>query len=122
MKFYDFSEEDIQQVIRDIHEGRGISLGQHLYKIRASAKGQGKRGGFRIIFFWKMEKHVIFCHLFSKSDKDNLNYKEMKALHTLAQEYETLTETDIENMLTYERLKEVIYDQTKGNIQHYGNG
>ena len=108
MESYDFAEDNIHEVIKDINEGRGVSLGRHLYKIRASAEGHGKSGGFRIVFFWKREKHIVFCRIFSKSEMDNLSFHELKVLNVLSQEYINFTEVDIQNMIDNGKFKEVI--------------
>ncbi len=110
MKFCDFSYTGVHETIKDIYLERGISLGQHLYKIRSAAEGHGKSGGFRVIFFWKREKYIIFCEVFNKNAKEDLNYKDIKALNMLAQEYDNFTDFDIETMINNERLKEIIYD------------
>lgn len=110
LKYYDLSEDLLKPVIADIQKHRAISLGQHLYKIRVSAKGQGKRGGFRVIFFWKRENCIIFCHVFAKSDVENLDYKKLKALYDLSVIYQLLTHKDIEDMVNNQKLKEIVDD------------
>ena len=95
LKVSDLSEEFATKVLDDIFAGRSISLGQGLYKIRASAEKRGKRGGYRVVFVWKKEGYLIFCELFGKNAKENLEYREIKALYILAQKYAEFTNYDV---------------------------
>ena len=111
MKDYDFSEEKVCETIKDVQLGRATFLGQHLYKIRVAAEEKGRSGGFRVIFFWMREKHIIFCDLFSKNAKEDLSYKEIKALYIVAKEFKRFTDIQIKGLINDEELKEIRYDQ-----------
>ena len=52
-----------------------------LRKIRWSLPGKGKRGGVRVIYYWKTEKEqIIFLLIYPKSVQDNLTNKQLKIL------------------------------------------
>ncbi len=60
------------------------NLGGHIYKKRVARPGQGKSGGYRTLICFKQNDRAIFVHGFSKSSRDNINNKELKALKGLA--------------------------------------
>jgi hypothetical protein len=52
----------------------GISLGGGLYKVRLARKGQGKSGGFRVIYFYRDEDLPMFLlTAFAKNHKANIS-------------------------------------------------
>jgi hypothetical protein len=104
-------DEYIRNVLDDVLKGRAISLGSKLYKIRAAKEGKGKSGGFRNIFFWKRDERIIFCLLFGKNEQDNLTEDEKRASRILSNEYERLTDDEINMMVRKNQFKEIYYDQ-----------
>lgn len=45
-----------------------------LRKIRWAAKGRGKSGGVRVIYYWaKAPQHIYFLTLYGKSERDDLD-------------------------------------------------
>jgi hypothetical protein len=59
-----------------------------LRKIRWSAKGHGKRGGIRIIYYYYVINSVVYMFLaYPKNEKDNLTPKEKKYLKLLLEDY-----------------------------------
>lgn len=78
---------------------KGISLGNHCYKIRLSvkSKGKGKSGGLRIITYvvvriesMKNIKVVNLVAIYNKSDFENLPEKDLKKIiKEIAENYKT---------------------------------
>ena len=108
---YGLSESYLKDVLNNVFEGRSESLGSKLYKIRAKGRSKGKSGGFRNIFFWKKGEIIIFCYIFPKNEKDNLSKKDLKGLRILSKEYASLTDKEIEEMISHKNLKEVGYEE-----------
>ncbi len=106
-------DEDIRVVLDDIFEGRAISLGSKMYKIRGAMDGRGKSGGFRSVFFWKREELIVFCSLFAKNEQDNLSSDEQKALKMLSAEYDKLTEDEIRDKIENKQFLEIVYDKAQ---------
>jgi hypothetical protein len=104
-------DQDIKVVLDDVFKGRAVPLGFKMYKIRGAVEGKGKRGGFRSLFFWKKEAHIIFCLLFTKNDQDNLSPDDKKVLEILSREYDQLTDTEISAMVGKNTLKEIKYEK-----------
>ena len=62
-----------------------ISLGNGLYKRRVRRQGQGKSGGYRVVYFYKYDAIPIqMLTIFAKNEKDNISALEKKALIELA--------------------------------------
>ena len=61
--------------------GAVISGTGGLRKLRWSTKGRGKRGGVRVIYYWRTTKNRIYLlTLYGKNVKDDLTLSERKAL------------------------------------------
>ena len=108
-----FDDNYLQNVLDNIFKGRAQAIGAKLYKIRAAGKGRGKSAGFRNIFYWKKDELIIFCLLFSKNEKDNLNQDEKKALKLLSEDYSNHTKSDIKTKIINKIFKKINYDKTK---------
>lgn len=55
-------------------------------KIRAAAKGKGKSGGVRVIYYWITARGQIYMLLaYPKNKKDDLNAEELAVLSALVQ-------------------------------------
>jgi mRNA-degrading endonuclease RelE of RelBE toxin-antitoxin system len=62
---------------------QGVGLGYNCYKIRLAiaSKGKGKSGGARVITHILVEASSVFLlAIYDKSEKDNLNVKELEEL------------------------------------------
>ncbi len=52
-----------------------------LRKLRWAPEGQGKRGGVRVIYYWRQSMdQILMLLLYGKSEKDDLTPAEKKAL------------------------------------------
>jgi len=74
---------DLKKSIQEIeNDSLGISIGNHLYKKRVpnSSIPTGKRGGFRIIIFHKLQNRITLVSIYSKTDKENLTDYELKKI------------------------------------------
>lgn len=55
--------------------------------MRWQAKGKGKRGGARIIYYWTSNGEIIIMlYAFPKSERENLTPNELKRLKQLIEE------------------------------------
>lgn len=85
-----------------------FSLGGGLYKLRlANKEGRGKSGGARSLLAFKKEGRVIWLHLFSKNDKENVSTVELKKLKVLSDILLDLPEVEIINLIKLGELYEV---------------
>lgn len=59
-----------------------------LRKVRWKAKGKGKRGGVRIIYYWYKSANKIFLlTIFAKNEVSDLSARERKVLKQLVEEW-----------------------------------
>jgi hypothetical protein len=59
-------DRSVQSALKTLLDGKGISLGSQLYKIRMRDEHKGKSGSFRTLWFWKRGELVILCFPFAK--------------------------------------------------------
>jgi mRNA-degrading endonuclease RelE of RelBE toxin-antitoxin system len=58
-----------------------------LRKIRWGLEGRGKRGGLRIIYYWKVrDDQILLLVVYRKNVKDNLTKEQIKKLKMLIEE------------------------------------
>ena len=56
-------------------------------KIRWSAKGHGKRGGCRVIYYWFKSKDIIlFLIIYGKNEQDDLTIDQLKIVKKIVDE------------------------------------
>lgn len=69
------SEMQFKNVRGDFVRGYGLPI----YKIRMTNRsaGRGKRGGFRVIYYLQTSESILFIHIYSKSDRDDVNDSEV---------------------------------------------
>jgi len=61
--------------------GKVIPGSGGLRKERWEAKGRGKRGGARIIYFWWMaDEKILLLDIYAKNENENLTNAELKKL------------------------------------------
>lgn len=86
-----FSEEERAELIVFLAEnplaGDEISGAGGVRKVRFAAKGKGKRGGARIIYYWYSESAPLYALLaYGKNEKTNLTPDETKAVAAFAKQ------------------------------------
>lgn len=81
----DASYADLQlHLARNPAAGDLIQRSGGFRKIRWSAKGRGKRGGVRVIYYWWNSEDVISMALiYAKNEQDDLTPAQLKILRTL---------------------------------------
>ncbi len=84
------------------------NLGGSVYKKRVAIGNQGKRGGARTIVAFKTQKKVFFIYGFSKNKKENITHKEEEALKSLAKNYFSYSEKQIEQAIKIGEFFEVM--------------
>jgi mRNA-degrading endonuclease RelE of RelBE toxin-antitoxin system len=62
--------------------GKVIKGSGGLRKVRWAAKGHGKSGGVRVIYYWYVANELItFCRIYPKNEKENLTADEIKTIN-----------------------------------------
>jgi len=102
------SDRALIDAVRDLENGLNDGdLGAHVYKKRAAAVGQGKRGGYRTIVAFKVADKAFFIFGFSKNQRDNIDKKELKALKLMAKELLGYSEHQLKIVINEGELIEV---------------
>lgn len=72
----------LQQELADHPDvGRLIEGGAGIRKIRWAAAGAGKRGGFRVIYYWRVaDDQIYLLYLFAKSARADLTRAQVRQL------------------------------------------
>lgn len=61
--------------------GKLIRNSHGLRKIRWAAKGHGKRGGARVIYYWRTsEGQIILARIYTKNESEDLSPGELKLI------------------------------------------
>lgn len=59
-----------------------------LRKLRWRASGRGKRGGLRVIYYWRVNPERIYClTLFAKSEMEDLSVSDTRILRDLVERW-----------------------------------
>ena len=67
--------------------GNLIPGGGGLRKIRWGAKGRGKRGGVRVIYYWAVKQdRILMLMMYAKNEQDNLTAEQLKVLRRIIEE------------------------------------
>jgi hypothetical protein len=85
-------DEDLAQVqallMARPNAGVVIPKSGGLRKLRVAAKGHGKRGGARIIYYWVVARdRILMLDIFAKNEQVDLSAVELKQLRTLIEDY-----------------------------------
>jgi len=81
----DLSEDDLRSIqillTIDPEKGSVIPGCKGLRKLRWAAKGHGKRGGARIIYYWAEKRNqILLLYLFPKNEIEDLTPRQYKIL------------------------------------------
>ena len=81
----DISDETLSDAVARAERGLvDANLGGGLIKQRVARKGQGRRGGYRVVIAFRAGDFALFLFGFAKSAQDNLDDRQLKVLRTFA--------------------------------------
>lgn len=90
--------------------GRGLvdaDLGGGLIKQRVARKGQGRRGGYRVMIAFRSRDFSVFLFGFAKSDEDNIDDRQLAVLRRIAASWLSADATSIKKAVEQGELTEV---------------
>jgi hypothetical protein len=88
-----FSDDEYRELqahlAQDPDAGAVIQESGGLRKVRWAAKGQGKRGGVRVIYYWIVTKDLVYMiYAYQKAKQTDLSVEQIKMLKkTVEQEF-----------------------------------
>jgi len=79
------SDEEYRLLQEDLSNrpdvGKEIKQSGGIRKIRWAAKGHGKRGGARVIYYWIVSRDIIFfLYIYGKNEQGDLTSDQLKQL------------------------------------------
>jgi hypothetical protein len=90
-------------------------LGGHLIKQRVARPGGGRSGGTRAVIAYRASQRSVFLYGFAKSERDNIDGKELDDLKKLARHYLSYTDEQIALAVHERELRELICDGQEEN-------
>lgn len=91
--------------------GRGLvdaDLGGYLIKQRVARPGGGRSGDTRTVIAFQTSRRSVFLYGYAKSERDNIDKRELNDLKKLARHYLNYTEEQIAVAVNAAELREVI--------------
>ena len=91
--------------------GRGLvdaDLGGGLIKQRVARKGQGRRGGYRVLIAFRFGDFAVFLFGFAKSAEDNLDDRQLDVLRRVAAAWLSTDAASVQRAVEDEELAEII--------------
>lgn len=105
-------DKAICQAINEMNQGLiDANLGSGLFKKRIAMPGSGKSGSWRTLLGFQSGSRAFLLYVFPKSDQENIQTYELKALKKLAKFYLSLRPEDIRIALERGELYEVECDE-----------
>ncbi len=102
---------DLNSAILNLTNSKSApNIGKFLNKIRVAREGGGKSGGYRTIIVFKINDIALFSYGLGKSEKDNLNSKELKYWKKFAKNICVLNSDEIKKAIatgTFIELEEI---------------
>jgi hypothetical protein len=86
-------------------------LGGNLIKQRVARAGGGRSGGYRTIIAVRASHRSVFLYGFAKSERANIDDRELQDLKTLARHYLGFSDLQIARALEEGELREVICNE-----------
>ena len=85
-------------------------LGGNLIKQRVARSGRGRSGGYRTVVAFRVSQRSVFLYVFAKSERDNIDDRELADLKKLARHYLGYSDAQIAMALEQTELREVMCD------------
>ena len=103
------TDDELREAVNRLEKEQTSSdLGGGVFKVRVARSGEGKSGGYRVIVFFKSEKRTFYHYAYSKSDRANINEKELWTFKQLARKYLSMSEEDLVKALKVREFIEII--------------
>jgi len=99
--------EDAERGLIDADYGGGV------IKQRIARPNEGKSGGYRSIILFRRGHRSFFVYGFAKSERDNIDGRELDDLKKLARHYLSFSDAQIAAALALAELREVACDDQK---------
>jgi hypothetical protein len=99
------TDAELCEAIEQVLVGRADSLGGGVFKKRLG------KNRYRSIILAKGRQWWVYEYLFAKRDRENIDHAELQQFRKLAEVYETLTETQVAQLLKSRDFTEICHAQ-----------
>jgi len=104
----DIFDRELKEAVNQLETGQAdANLGGNVYKMRIARTGEGKSGGYRVIVLFRSGDKTFYVYGFAKSDKANINEKELKTFKKAAKKYFSMTDEQIRISIEQDELVEI---------------
>jgi hypothetical protein len=102
------TDDALQEAVGRLSRGLvDADLGGGLIKQRVARAGQGRSGGYRVLLVFRDRDRTVFLYGFAKSERDNIDERELEIIRKSASAWLAADETMIERALVEGLLIEV---------------
>jgi hypothetical protein len=102
------TDGELREMVNQLEAGQAeADLGGGVYKMRVARPGESKAGGYRIIVFFRSEERTFFVYGYAKSQRANIDQKELRGFKNDAKDQLSLTDEQIAAWLRNKKLIEV---------------
>lgn len=102
------TDGELKEAVNRLEAGQSdADLGGGVFKVRVARSGEGKSGSYRVILFFKREERTFFVYGFAKSDRGNIDEKELRIFKKRAKTTLSLTDDQISDRIRDKVLLEV---------------
>jgi hypothetical protein len=102
------TDAELRETVNRLEAGQAdADLGGGVYKMRVARPGEGKAGGYRAIVFFKSEERMFYQFAYAKSDRDNIDQKELRFYKKMAKTKLVMPEKDIADAISAGELIEI---------------
>jgi len=96
----DISGDELRKAVNQLEaEQADANLGGNVYKLRVARPNEGKSGGHRVIVLFRSGDKTFYVYGFAKSERSNINEKELRSYKKLANNYFLMTVEQLEAMI-----------------------
>jgi len=101
-------DSSLLQAVFEIERGLvDADLGSGIVKKRVARKGEGKRGGYRMLIAMRARHRAVFLFGFAKNERDNIDSKQLATLQETAGFWLTAEDRGLEQAIEDGNLIEV---------------
>ena len=103
------TDGELKEAVNQLEQGQAYAdLGSGVYKVRIARPGEGKSEAYRVIVFFKSEKRTFYHYAYSKSDRANINEKELWTFKQLAKKNLAMSDGELAEALKAREFIEIL--------------
>ena len=102
------TDKELKEAVNLLEAGQAVDLGGDVYKMRLARSGEGKASGYRVIVFFRSEKRTFYEYAFAKSDRGNINERQLRNFKKSAKVNLSRTDEQIRDYLRKRDLIEIL--------------